>query len=58
MIIEQAIAELEDLLIPLEAEAVEAVIGLVRTAVAHPDGVVVAARRAAEALAAKAFIAS
>lgn len=55
---EQAVEELVTLLEPLEVEAVEAVVELVKLFKAHPDGVALAAKRTAEALASEAAIRS
>lgn len=54
--IEEAVAEIESLLLPLEEEAIKDIVALVRGAVTHQAGASVGARRALEALAAKAAI--
>lgn len=52
------IQDLLRLVQPLEEEALAAVVDLVKQAIAHPSGVELAAKRAAEALAAEAAIRS
>lgn len=55
---EKLIEEAVSLLSPLASTALEAVVDVVRMLVNHKDGVELAARREAEALAAQAFIRS
>jgi hypothetical protein len=55
---EKLVDDLLELVGPLEGEALETVVSLVRGVVTHSDGVALAARRAAEALAAEAAIRS
>lgn len=55
---EHVVEDIVTLLEPLEVDAVEAVKSVVELWLTHPDGVAVAARRTAEALAAEAAIRS
>lgn len=54
--VEKLVEDLVLIVAPLEADALQAVVVLVKTLVSHPDGAELAAKRQTEALAAEAAI--